>query len=289
MATPLADVFLEVRPSAQASSREELEVHLEELVAAADPSWIGSGGLSREELARALAEHPDATSPFTLEADAARDVALALACGRGVEAARVVFAKLVLDGARGAIAHMKLDAATTEDAAQRTLDRLLSPGEDGVPRVARYASRGALRGLVSVTANRVALELLRGEERRAAREQASNDVQPAALDPELALVKEEYRAAFKVAFRAAVEALDPHERNLLRLHLVDGLTLEELARMYGQHRATVVRHLARARERVLRATTTALKDRLKTDEHGVSELLGLVESRLDLSLSTWLR
>lgn len=102
------------------------------------------------------------------------------------------------------------------------------------------------------------------------------------------LVKAEYRTAFRDAYRAALQALDPHDKNLLRLHLVGGLTLAELATMYGQHRATVVRNLARIRETILRSTEITLKKTLKLRPAELASVWGLVRSQLDVSVMSLL-
>jgi RNA polymerase sigma-70 factor, ECF subfamily len=63
------------------------------------------------------------------------------------------------------------------------------------------------------------------------------------------------------------EAASRRDRDLLRLHFLGGVTLEQLAQMYGVHRATVVRSLAAARQ---------------ADE--LDEMFDLVASRVELSI-----
>ena len=53
--------------------------------------------------------------------------------------------------------------------------------------------------------------------------------------------------------------------------------------MYGVHRATVVRWLAHARERVLTATRESLRERLGARSDDIESLMGLAASRFDLN------
>src|SRR5204862_5045413 len=73
-------------------------------------------------------------------------------------------------------------------------------------------------------------------------------------DVALSLIKAQYREAFAEGFRNAVTGASRRDRNLLRLHFLGGVTLDQLAQMYSVHRATVVRWLAAAREAVFAAT-----------------------------------
>lgn len=88
-------------------------------------------------------------------------------------------------------------------------------------------------------------------------------------------------------FETAIGALPARDRTLLRLNLVDGLTIDELARMYQMHRATAARQLEHARGAVATATRLHLAATVPPDE--LEEVARLVASQLDLSLSRVLR
>ncbi|MFY0530568.1 sigma factor-like helix-turn-helix DNA-binding protein [Archangium gephyra] len=74
------------------------------------------------------------------------------------------------------------------------------------------------------------------------------------------------------------------ERALLRLHHIHGLTMDRLATMYGEPRSSIARRVMQARERLLKLTRGELASRLKLEGSELESLLGLVRSRLDLSL-----
>ncbi|HZU81492.1 MAG TPA: sigma factor-like helix-turn-helix DNA-binding protein, partial [Polyangiaceae bacterium] len=103
-------------------------------------------------------------------------------------------------------------------------------------------------------------------------------------DAGLELARERYRDAFAPAFAAAVAGLERRDRTLLRLHLLGGVSLEQLAAVYGVHRATVVRWLAAARAQVLDATRANLIARLGVRADELESLMGLVQSRFDVSV-----
>jgi hypothetical protein len=65
---------------------------------------------------------------------------------------------------------------------------------------------------------------------------------------------------------------------------VDGATLDELARLYRVHRATVARMLGRARELVLAATRNHLVSQLEVPSQDIDSILRMIWSRIEISL-----
>jgi len=59
------------------------------------------------------------------------------------------------------------------------------------------------------------------------------------VDPEMLLLKQRYAAEFTDAFKAVLVTLSSDERNVLRLHYLDGLTVEEVAQTLGKTAAAV--------------------------------------------------
>jgi RNA polymerase sigma-70 factor (ECF subfamily) len=248
---------------------------LERLCAAATAAWPDIP-LDRDAFAAAVAEKADL--PATPEL--AAELHLALGCARGDDAAVAAFEARYLDVVTPALAHMKLPAATVDDVRAAVRDKLLLPDGDRRPRILDYAGQGRLRGLVQVSAVRTAISMLRQLDRELPI--AGDDVAAGGHDAELVLIKEQYRAAFSEAFTAAAGALEKRDRNLLRLHHLGGVTLEQLASMHGVHRATIVRWLAAAREALFAGTRSRMRDQLKDTE--IDEVLELIQSRLDVSI-----
>lgn len=155
------------------------------------------------------------------------------------------------------------------------------PGER--PKIAQYAGRGELSGWIGVSATRAALRARKKTER----EVSESGVISRAVadgDVELEFVKEAYRPAFKEAFHEALASLDAKERLLLRQHAVDGLGIDALGELYGVHRATAARWVAKVREAVLDRTRIAFEKRMNVGRAEFESLLRLARSQLDLSL-----
>ncbi|MDQ3370917.1 MAG: hypothetical protein M3680_36320, partial [Myxococcota bacterium] len=207
---------------------------------------------------------------------------LALGCARGDAAAITAFDRAYLAVVPQALASMKLPAATVEDVRATVRDKLLLADAGEPPRILAYAGRGRLRGLVQVTATRTAIDRIRHEAREVelpvGRELAATG------DVELSLIKAQYRTAFAAGFARAVATASQRDRNVLRLHFLGGVTLEQLAQMYGVHRATVVRWLAAAREAVFAATRRHVVDELGAPSEELDEMFDLVRSRVELSV-----
>src|SRR6185312_1867471 len=109
------------------------------------------------------------------------------------------------------------------------------------------------------------------------------------LDPELALVRSRHAGDFERALQDAFGSLDERERNLLRLHFLDGLGIDGLAPVFGVHRATVARWLAAARERLQDTVLALLRERLAVGERELESLARLVRSDLEISLPSLFR
>lgn len=222
-----------------------------------------------------------ADDPPPLSAANAAELYLALACARGDAAAIAAFERDYLAVVPQALASMKLPAATVEDVRSAVRDKLLLPDGERRARIVDYAGRGRLRGLVQVTATRTAIDRIRLEEREA--ELPARDF-AAPTNVELSLIKAQYRDAFREGFARAVETASRRDRNLLRLHFLGGVTLEQLAQMYGVHRATVVRWLAAARAAVFGATREHVAGQLNAPADELDEMFDLVKSRIELSV-----
>jgi RNA polymerase sigma-70 factor, ECF subfamily len=214
------------------------------------------------------------------------DVYLAVACLAHVDAAVVRFDREIVAGARATIQAIDARPAFVDDALQKLRTSLLVGNETG-PRLAMYAGRGALRAWVGVVAARTALMMRRAQPREA----LSNDDWAEALsmistsNPELELLKRQYTAAFTRAFCDAVASLEPRQRAALRMSFVDGLSIDEIGEIYGVHRATTARWIARARDVLFETTRTLLADRLELSPTELDRMTSLVRSQLDVSVS----
>lgn len=95
--------------------------------------------------------------------------------------------------------------------------------------------------------------------------------------------------AFRDALTRSFHGLELCDRNVLRFHYFHGLTVDQLADVLCSHRGTVIRQLARIRERMLRETRRHLAARLRLDRSELDRLLDVVRRRFDLAIARLLR
>jgi RNA polymerase sigma-70 factor (ECF subfamily) len=184
---------------------------------------------------------------------------------------------------------MHQPAAFVDDVKQLVRQKLFV---GAAPKIAEYTGMGELRNWLRVIAVREALTLKRKRVELLAdgeRSSSGGPSTPASVDPELDFIKQRYRAEFKRAIEQALATLSSEHRNLLRLHFVDGLTLDELSGLFNVHRATVARHIAQAREAIVDESRRLLADRLSIDAGEFDSLIGILRSRIDLSLPALFR
>lgn len=255
--------------------------NLPKLWAAARAAWP-EVSLSYESFAETMG-HLHGEGLATTEAEA-KEVYLACACAERDARAVAAFEEQFISAIPDMLRRMNLSAADTSEVQQVVRDRLLV-GKGGTPRLKEYAGRGSLRGLLRVTATRVALDLLRRQQREVFDpEEDLLRLPVGGDDPELGAIKEQHRAEFRLAFQEALAKLSRRERTVMRLHYLDGVPLHRLATSYGVNRATVSRWLAAAKKQLLTSTRKILAKRLGLDQDGLASLVRIIQSRFEISL-----
>ena len=227
-----------------------------------------------------LAAHPEGHGQ-------AVDLYLAFACVEG-DAWAVGELERRLEALVGAaITHLRPDRVFVEEVHQRLRHKLLLPREGHRPKLLEYGGKGPLAQWLRAVALREALNLL--AQRRAGvplePDTALLEVAAPGPDPELALLKHRYAPEFKAALEAALRDLPARERNFLRLFFLEGLTVEQIARMDGTHKSTVSRRMASARASVLTEMRRQLQARLALSVSELDSLIGQLHSQLDVSLA----
>jgi RNA polymerase sigma-70 factor, ECF subfamily len=168
------------------------------------------------------------------------------------------------------------DAAFVDEVAQRVRVKLLVAKPGAPAPITRYALGSGLGGLVRTAAVREALSLRRGD--KPSEPDATLDALVGETDPELRALKDRYASAFQRAFTAAVAALAPRERHLLRLSLSAKASIDDIARMHQTHRATAARWLNAARDELARRTREHLQAELAIEEDELQSLLRLIRT-----------
>jgi RNA polymerase sigma-70 factor, ECF subfamily len=219
------------------------------------------------------------------------DLELAAACARGDSAAIARFEAEHFGQVDAAYARFRNVSITRDELRQAMRDRIFVATQ-GPPRIASYLGRGDLGAWVRMVATRYLVDVVRAESARPDRAGGDERVAEAATadhDPELAFLKRQYREEFRAAFRDAMAALDPRDRNILRHRYLDSLEVAELATIYGVHRVSMSRTLARIREELLASIRREFLRRLGIGTKELDSIMGLVASQLELSLSRLLR
>jgi RNA polymerase sigma-70 factor (ECF subfamily) len=151
--------------------------------------------------------------------------------------------------------------------------------------LAQYSGRGDLGAWVRIVAVRELLRLRKAGRRDAGTDDSAlSDLVAGGDDPELGLLRTQFKAEFRAAFAHAIKGLTERERNLLRQHFVDGLSIDEIASIYAVHRATAARWVAKAKEEISAATREEIRQRINIGSDELNSLLRLVESRLEVSM-----
>jgi RNA polymerase sigma-70 factor (ECF subfamily) len=263
-----------------------LEDALEVAWAAARAAWPELA-LDRERFAAHLAARAtDGDPAAVLAALHVEDLYLACACEAGDAAALAAFERRHRDDARVVL---RIDASPAFlDEVQQQLRLHLFVRQP--PKIAEYSGRGALAAWVRVVALRLGQMCKRAQLRDPAPPAAfadadSDDAELAGEDPELDHIKRRYQREFNEAVAQAVRNLPPRERTILRLNVIDRLNIDKIGGLYGVHRATVAAWIASARRAILDETRRQLQETLALDGSGLDSLIGLLRSRLDVSLS----
>jgi RNA polymerase sigma-70 factor (ECF subfamily) len=212
------------------------------------------------------------------------DLYLACACASGAAEAIAAFEEHVAGSLGHAIGRLRLSPTAAEELRQ-VLREQLFVGSGGAPPLLRsYSGRGQLRGWLRIIAARTAGRMIdRGNRELLLTNSVLAGLAPSTPDPELDHLKATYRAEFADAFQSALGALTARERNLLAQHYLDGLSIDEIGLIYGVHRATIARWLARSRTDLLKRTRSALMRRLRIDRSGYESIMRLIESQLPVS------
>jgi RNA polymerase sigma-70 factor (ECF subfamily) len=232
---------------------------------------------------------PDEPVDDQLSSVHATDLWLAFGCAIRHDAAIRAFDAEVLAQVGPLLARLRPTPQLVDDVRQQLRHKLLVAEPGAQPRIAEYAGRGPLTAWVRVAATRAALDLLRSAGARADSDVEPDDLAPGNDSPELEYLKERYRPQFKAAFQAALANLDGEQRTVLRLHVVEGLNIDEIGALLRVHRSTIARWIASARVTILAEARRQLQRELGLNAAEFDSLAGVVRSQLSLSIAKILR
>lgn len=286
---PWSSHFLALRADASLIDSTGLQAVLTRQLAVAQSTWP-QFRLSEETLLEHWAQVTVGTNLADLETLAAADLALVTACLRKHPVALRALSDLLREETQRIARRNQLAWLDAAELESKLAEHLLVAAEGEEPALAQYQGRGPLRAWLQVCAMRLAVRQAAKAKREITLDDEVLGIAEAALPSlELQKVKQQYRGELASAFRASLAALSARERNVLRQHYLDGLSLDRIAALYRVHRITIFRWIDAARQSILAGTRDRLAEQAGLPRLEVDSLVAQMVSQLDVSLTVLLQ
>jgi RNA polymerase sigma-70 factor (ECF subfamily) len=214
----------------------------------------------------------------------AEDLYLACACSDGDAVALAEFEARLVSAVPRFVGRIDATPALADDVKQSVRQYLLVPAPGARPPIAEYSGRGPLAGWVRVVAVRFALQIKRKRTMVSSDVTAAERLAAVEPNPEVALMRARHGADLAAALGQAITGLPDRDRGLIKLSVIDELTIDELCGLYNVHRATVARWIVRLKQQIFEDAMAILRGRLALDTAEVESLCRAVQSQLDFSL-----
>jgi RNA polymerase sigma-70 factor (ECF subfamily) len=238
--------------------------------------------LPRDHLESHLAAH--GLQPAEVTPEIARDLYLACACANRVPGAVEAFMRRFDREIRIAAARIDRSPSFCDDVKQSLSETLFVSGD--TPRIAQYSGRGPLGAWVGMSARRLAGRIGSGraavpldEEAMALEALGPQD------DPGLFYLKKRYGEEVRQAVSDAFGALDPEDKTMMRLSLVEKMSLEEIGKVFGVNQSTISRRVANVRNAVTKAAKRQLRESLGASTEEVESIIRMVQSQVEIRFS----
>lgn len=181
--------------------------------------------------------------------------------------------------------HLKragFDESTRQDVLQQLMLHLCAGDQ---PRILTYAGKASLCSWMKVATLRLAINMKPRNPvaRSEIGELAISHLVDETRSPELRLAIEGARPLFQAGLARAMSSLSDRDTTLLRLFIVEGVSNESIAKLYGVHRATSARWIADIRRRILDEVQRTVTRDLGLHSSEFESLAWLVKSELQLS------
>jgi RNA polymerase sigma-70 factor (ECF subfamily) len=173
-----------------------------------------------------------------------------------------------------------------DEVAQRLGEILFVGRVDAPGRIGQYNGQGPLGAWIATAVRRIAVRLVKanatgkfvGEEVLAKQFSQS-------ADPDIEILRGRYKQLFDEAIVTALRRLSSRERLILRLNMVEGISMDRIAKMHGVSQPTISRWLQQSRLEILRTVRDLVRDDLDVDDGEFDSLLRLLRSQVDFSFS----
>ena len=275
----LVAAFLAAAPSETFEDTPELRHELSARIDAARTAWP-SLPLADVVFARHLAMH---TSTGLAPEKAAPDLWLACACATGVVGAATEFEKAHKATIERAVA--RVSRSSVDEVTQAVLVALLVSEPGARPRIAEYGGRSALRTWLTTVATNAALNRVQRKENQEVRVRVGAIRRSRRRSRSRSWRWPKARHGPEASTRRCVRTiatLDKRHRVLLRLHYVQGWTMDRLATMYRTSRSSAGRRVVEARPARVVSTKQRirLRKRLQLTPTELDSLLVVLQSGL---------
>lgn len=214
------------------------------------------------------------------------DLLLAAACSAGHAQALALFEANYLSAVPRAIARIVPSQSDIAEIQQQLREMLLVRPASTPPtsaRICELAGQGDLGGLVRVIAIRTALNARRAQRRHV---ESDDEIAVAVLtsgdNPEFVAMRNQHHQLLKAILAQALAALPAKERTVLRMHIVEAMSIDDIGAAHGVHRATAARWLERIREALRKDAMRLLRIEVGDQTH-LDSLYRLVDTQFDIS------
>jgi RNA polymerase sigma-70 factor (ECF subfamily) len=209
----------------------------------------------------------------------AADVFLVAAVMGGKPEAHAAFDRAILEPCRAPLARLGIPPAGVDDALAELRGKLLVADGAELP-IARQTGEGNLVALVRVMAVRAGINRQKREKRYTSEDTDAVEALLGAHSPAGKLLTDEAKALLRRVIAAAVATLEERDQTLLRLHLYHRMSIDDLGRTYGVHRATAARWLAKIHDAIDTQTRKALAEELRTESDHLRSVMDAARTGL---------
>ena len=204
-------------------------------------------------------------------------LALVSACLAGDRGAQSELERRLVAVVEAALRRLGASGDEIDEVRQRLRLGLLLPGKSR-SKLEYYSGRGSLGGWLRALAAQEFVNLKRVQKR--GQPAPAKDLPElffdAATAPDARWIREECREAFRLALEEAIDSLPERDRAALRMSALDGLSIDDIARVFQMHRSTAARWLVRARAEVAARARDSLVRRLGASAGDLNSIVRIV-------------
>jgi len=251
------------------------------------------------------AEHRDVVA--FIDEIRADDLCLIIACEKGDEKAWEDLVANFDSTVKSAARKISSNNEDAEDLASSIWAELYGLRQDAdgnkKSKLAYYSGRGSLAGWLRAVVSQLAVDQYRKQSKYVQIEETrefeilaeestnhsgNSSVIHHAENPEELLTEKQTAEDVSTALRAAIEALEPEDKLILKLYYFDDLKLKDIAQIFGYHEATASRKLVRIQSEIRKAVEKELKKSHGWSDSEVKKYLADAASKLGVSLDKML-